>query len=430
MTVAEVRLWGRRIGAISWDSSQELASFEYDAEFQRSAIEVAPVQMPLGSRIYQFPELPERSFRGLPGMLADSLPDRFGNALIDAWLARQGRSRSSFDPVQRLCYVGARGMGALEYAPAAGPDTEEGELEVAALVALADAVLRERESLDTTLGKDPAAINQILQVGTSAGGARAKAIIAFNPDSGEIRSGHLPAVTGFSHWILKLDGVRSVLEREVGTTLGYGRIEYAYSLMAHRAGIRMSECRLLEEGERAHFMTRRFDRSESGQKLHLQSLAAIGHYDFNAAGECSQEEAIAIMRRLELPAPELAEHYRRICFNLMARNQDDHVKNIAFLMDKRGQWSLSPAYDLTWAYNPEGAWTSTHQMTVNGKRDDFTHADLLEFGKVCDLRSGRAKAVIDEVAAAIADWPQLAADAGVPPEQASQMQAYFRRDLV
>ena len=430
MTVAEVRLWGRRIGAISWDSSQELASFEYDAEFQRSAIEVAPVQMPLGSRIYQFPELPERSFRGLPGMLADSLPDRFGNALIDAWLARQGRSRSSFDPVQRLCYVGARGMGALEYAPAAGPDTEEGELEVAALVALADAVLRERESLDTTLGKDPAAINQILQVGTSAGGARAKAIIAFNPDSGEVRSGHLPAATGFSHWILKLDGVRSVLEREVGTTLGYGRIEYAYSLMAHRAGIRMSECRLLEEGERAHFMTRRFDRSESGQKLHLQSLAAIGHYDFNAAGECSQEEAIAIMRRLELPAPELAEHYRRICFNLMARNQDDHVKNIAFLMDKRGQWSLSPAYDLTWAYNPEGAWTSTHQMTVNGKRDDFTHADLLEFGKVCDLRSGRAKAVINEVATAIADWPQLAADAGVPPEQASQMQAYFRRDLV
>lgn len=426
MTVAEVRLWGRRIGAVSWSDPDRLASFEYDPAFRRSSIEVAPIHMPLSARIYQFGDLPERSFRGLPGMLADSLPDRFGNALIDAWLARQGRDRDSFNPVERLCYVGARGMGALEYLPAQGPDAQDGGLEVANLVALADAILRERGRLDTAVGEDPAAMNQILQVGTSAGGARAKAVIAFHPGTGEVRSGQVGSAPGFSHWILKLDGVQSADDRELGEALGYGRIEFAYSLMARKAGIRMSPCRLLEEGGRAHFMTRRFDRTDEGQKLHLQSLAALGHFDFNAAGECSQEQAVEVMRRLHLGADALEEQFRRAVFNIVARNQDDHVKNIAFLMDRQGQWSLSPAYDLTWAYNPQGTWTSSHQMSLNGRRDGFAHEDLLEFAKVCDLRAARAQSVIDEVLEAAGQWAQWADEAGVPPGIADGIRRHFR----
>jgi len=429
MSVAEVRLWGRRIGAVSWSDEDHLASFEYDEDFRRSGIEVAPIQMPLARRIYQFPGLAEKTFRGLPGMLADSLPDRFGNALIDAWLARNGRAKDSFNPVERLCYVGSRGMGALEYAPAAGPGSTDDPLEVSELVALADAVLSERSVLDAELASDPTAIDQILQVGTSAGGARAKAVIAFNPQTMAVHSGQIEAGPGFSHWILKLDGVRSADEREVGTSRGYGRIEYAYYLMALRAGISMNECRLLEEGGRAHFMTRRFDRTEGGRKVHLQSLAALGHFDFNAAGHYSQEQAIEVMRRLRLPADLLEEQFRRACFNIVARNQDDHVKNTAFLMDQRGKWTLSPAYDLTYSYNPAGDWTSTHQMSLNGKRDGFSLGDLLDFSGLCDLRPARARLVVTEVLDAVRAWKEFATVAQVPDETALDIARHHRTEI-
>jgi len=422
VTVAEVRLWGRRIGAVSWSKEDGLASFEYDEDFRRSGIEVAPIHMPLGRRIYQFPGLAEDTFRGLPGMLADSLPDRFGNALIDAWLARTGRTKDSFNPVERLCYVGSRGMGALEYAPAAGPGSTDDPLDVSALVALTVV-------LDAESANDPAAIDQILQVGTSAGGARAKAVIAFNPQTMAVHSGQIEAGPGFSHWILKLDGVRPVDEREVGTSQGYGRIEYAYYLMALRAGISMSECRLLEEGGRAHFMTRRFDRSAEGRRVHLQSLAALGHFDFNAAGHYSQEQAIEVMRRLRLPANLLEEQFRRACFNVVARNQDDHVKNIAFLMNQRGEWTLSPAYDLTYSYNPAGDWTSTHQMSLNGKRDGFSLEDLLDFSSFCDLKPPRARLVVTEVLDAVRAWKELATDAEVPDETAREIARHHRTGI-
>ena len=429
MTVAEVRLWGRRIGAVSWSDEDRLGSFEYDEEFRGSGIEVAPLQMPLAGMIYQFAGLAEASFRGLPGMLADSLPDRFGNALIDAWLARVGRTTESFNPVERLCYVGSRGMGALEYAPASGPGSVDGPLEVSELVALADVVLSERGALDTELAGDPTAIDQILQVGTSAGGARAKAVIAFNPDTMVVRSGQRGTGPGFSHWILKFDGVRSVDDREVGSGQGYGRIEYAYSRMASRAGITMNECRLLEEGGRAHFMTRRFDRTGDGRKVHLQSLAALGHFDFHAAGQHSQEQAIEVMRRLRLPADQLEEQFRRACFNIVARNQDDHVKNIAFLMDRRGRWMLSPAYDLTYSYNPAGDWTFTHQMSLNGKRDGFTLDDLLDFSRYCDLSPSRARLVIREVLDAVHAWQEFATDAEVPDQTAHEIARHHRTDI-
>jgi serine/threonine-protein kinase HipA len=426
MTVAEVRLWDRRIGAVSWSDEDQLASFEYDEDFRRSGIEVAPIHMPLARRIYQFPGLAEETFRGLPGMLADSLPDRFGNALIDAWLARNGRTKESFNPVERLCYVGSRGMGALEYAPATGPGSTDDPLEVSELVALADAVLSERSALDAELATDPTAIDHILQVGTSAGGARAKAVIAFNPQTMAVHSGQIETGPGFSHWILKLDGVRSADEREVGTSQGYGRIEYAYYKMALRAGIAMNECRLLEEGGRAHFMTRRFDRTPEGKKIHLQSLAALGHFDFNAAGQYSQEQAVEVMRRLRLPADLIEEQFRRACFNIVARNQDDHVKNIAFLMDQRGQWTLSPAYDLTYSYNPAGDWTSTHQMSLNGKRGGFGLDDLLDFAGFCDLRPSRARLIVTEVLGAIRAWTEFATEAGVPDQTAREIARHHR----
>jgi serine/threonine-protein kinase HipA len=429
VTVAEVRLGGRRISEVSWSSEGRLASFEYDEGFRRSGIEVAPLHMPLARRIYQFPGLAEYTFRGLPGMLADSLPDRFGNALIDAWLARQGRASDSFNPVERLYYVGSRGMGALEYAPATGPGPTDDPLEVSELVALADAVLRERSALETELGGDPTAIDQILQVGTSAGGARAKAVIAFNPQTMVVQSGQVDGGPGFSDWVLKLDGVRSVDEREVGTSQGYGRIEYAYHQMALRAGIAMSECRLLEEGGRAHFMTRRFDRTAEGRKVHLQSLAALGHFDFNAAGHHSQEQAVEVMRKLRLPANLIEEQFRRACFNIVARNQDDHVKNIAFLMDQRGQWTLSPAYDLTYSYNPAGDWTSTHQMSLNGKRGGFRMEDLLEFSSFCDLKPSRARIVVTEVLDAVCAWTEFAADAGVPDEVTHEIARHHRTEI-
>jgi len=426
VTIAEVRLWGRRIGAVTWDDAARLASFEYDPQFRTSGIEVSPVMMPLDAKIHQFPALPEEAFKGLPGMLADSLPDRYGTALINAWLARQGRSRESFDPVERLCYVGTRGMGALEYHPSHGPGASADDLDVARLVELAEAVLSERTSLNADLEQDEKAIDQVLQVGTSAGGARAKAVITWNPETRVVRSGQAGLEPGFTHWILKLDGVRSADDREVGTTHGYGLIEYAYHRMALRAGITMTECHVLEEGGRHHFMTRRFDRTDSGKKTHLQSLAALGHFDFNAAGSYSYEQAVEIMRRLDLQQNEIEQQFRRTAFNVVARNQDDHVKNIAFLMDPRGRWSLSPAFDVTYSYNPAGKWTNEHQMSVGGKRDGFVEDDLIAFGRFCNLKAAQARRVVAEVTEAVREWKAIAGEAGLSSAKAGEIARHHR----
>lgn len=433
MTVAAVELWGTRIGAVALSDSSGVAAFEYDPAFLASGIQLAPLMMPLAERVYSFPELPRRTFRGLPGLLADSLPDRFGNNLINAWLARQGRTPESFDAVERLCYTGQRGMGALEFRPAQGPSAQtSGSIQIAELVALASEILSQQQGLATSF-QDPEreeALQTILRVGTSAGGARAKALIAWNPSTGEVRSGQLEAPPGFSHWLLKFDGVSGNKDKELDDPQGYGLIELAYSRMARAAGISMSDCRLLEENGRSHFMTRRFDRDDAGNKLHMQSLGALAHFDYNEPGSYSYEQAFLVMRQLQLPMRELEEQVRRMVFNLVARNQDDHVKNIAFLMDRAGQWSLSPAFDITWSFNPAGDWTATHQMTVNGKRDQFTRADLLAAGRSAQLKRGRAEAIAEEVIAAVRDWPRHAADAGVPEDRYRQIQASHRLDLL
>lgn len=433
MTVAAVELWGTRIGAVALTEANGVASFEYEPSFLPSGIQLAPLMMPLAERVYSFPELPRRTFRGLPGLLADSLPDRFGNNLINAWLARQGRTPESFDAVERLCYTGQRGMGALEYLPAQGPSAQtSGSIQIAELVTLASEILSRQKGLATSF-QDPEreeALQTILRVGTSAGGARAKALIAWNPSTGEVRSGQLDAPAGFSHWLLKFDGVSGNKDKELEDPQGYGLIELAYSRMARAAGITMSDCRLLEENGRRHFMTRRFDRDDAGNKLHMQSLGALAHFDYNEPGSYSYEQAFLIMRQLQLPMRDLEEQYRRMVFNLVARNQDDHVKNIAFLMDRAGQWSLSPAFDITWSFNPTGDWTATHQMSVNGKRDQFTHADLLAVGRSAQLKRGRAEAIAEEVITAVRDWPRFATEANVPVDSTRHIQSSHRLNLL
>ena len=431
-SVAEVRLWGRRIGAVSLEDSAAIAAFAWEPAFTRSGIQPAPLMMPLGPDVFTFPALNRESFHGLPGMLADALPDRYGNALIDAWLATQGRTPDSFNAIERLCYLGTRGMGALEFAPTRGPRfTTSAEISIPTLVELASEVLSHRHDLQASFA-DPdkaSALRYILQVGTSAGGARAKAVIAWNPQTNEVRSGQIDAGPGFEYWLLKFDGVKNNRDKELADPQGYGAIEYAYAQMARAAGIDMADCRLMEEGGRRHFMTRRFDRLPGGGKLHMQSLAALAHLDFNAAGAHSYEQAMFTIRRLGLPMTAIEEQFRRMAFNIIGRNQDDHVKNIAFLMDRHGVWKLSPAYDITWSYNAEGRWTSQHQMSMNGKRDGFTRDDFLACGRTVSLSAARVKAILADVHAALADWPAVAAAAGVDPAWRSQVEASLRLDL-
>lgn len=416
-TLAEVKLWGKTIGAVSLQDGEDVASFEYDADFAQSGIQVAPLVMPLSRRVYRFPELARTTFHGLPGLLADSLPDRFGNALIDAWLASQGRQPGSFNAVERLCYTGERGMGALEFAPAIGPKAKQtAQIEVSRLVALASKVLTHQHNLHASFADESSehALRDILCVGTSAGGARAKAIIAWNPKTNEVRSGQVKAGKGFEYWLLKFDGVSGNKDKELEDPQGYGLIEYAYYLMALDCGITISESRLFQENGRSHFMTRRFDRLADGGKLHMQSLCAMAHYDFNMAGAYSYEQALLVMRQLQLPMQAIEQLFRRMVFNIVARNQDDHVKNIAFLMNKSGEWSLAPAFDMTYSFNPTGAWTASHQMTMNGKRDNFTMEDFNACAKTASMKRGRAAKIVTEVQATVAKWGLYAEQAGVP----------------
>ncbi|MFT3756873.1 MAG: type II toxin-antitoxin system HipA family toxin [Pseudoxanthomonas sp.] len=433
MTDATVRLWGRDIGAVSWLPDRQRAAFQYMPDFLQSGIQLAPIMMPLGPDPFEFPGLPAEAFKGLPGLLADSLPDKFGNALIDAWLVAQGRAAERFNPVERLCYIGTRGMGALEFHPSlargvAGSRT----VEIDALTRLANEVLNDRQRLAGQLrGQDDhEALEDILRVGTSAGGARAKAVLAWNEQTGEFRSGQVKAGEGFGYWLLKFDGIANNCDKELADPQGFGLVEYAFHRLAVAAGIDMSECRIHREDGRAHFMTRRFDRDAGGRKLHMQSLAAMRHFDFNAAGAYSYEQAVETIRRLGLPRLDIEQQFRRAVLNVLIRNQDDHVKNIAFLMNRQGQWRLSPAFDVSYAYNPVGSWTHRHQMSLNGKLDDFDMADLVEFGVFCGIKPAKAQGVVEEIHAQVENWMSHADAAGVPEPMAASIQRGLRLGIV
>jgi serine/threonine-protein kinase HipA len=430
---AVVKLWGDVVGAVSWLEDRAFSVFEYDPEFLKKGLDISPVHMSIedavsGDGRFSFPSLNKETYLGLPGLLADALPDKFGNSIIDAWLARNGRDSTDFSPVERLCYTGKRGMGALEFYPSIIDRYDESvPVEVSELVGLAQEIMHERKVLDVSIGQSDKAnadaIMDILRVGTSAGGARPKAVIAMDQD-GNVMSGQAAAPAGYQYWILKFDGVTDL---ELGEPRGYGRIEYAYYLMAKAAGIEMEESRLLEENGRAHFMTRRFDRVD-GQKLHMQTLCGIAHFDFNMAGAYSYEQAFAIMRKLRLSKAEATEQYRRMLFNIIARDQDDHTKNIAFLMGPDGKWRLSPAYDVIYSHNPAGKWTNQHQMSLNGKRDHFTMNDLTAVAESISLT--RTDRVINEVFAAVERWPEFAREAGIKPETTEEIASNHRLGLL
>ena len=413
---AVVRLWGDEVGAVSWLEDRGYGVFEYESSFLKKGLDLSPIHMGLesaraGDGTFFFPGLNRETFLGLPGLLADSLPDKFGNRIIEAWLARQGRDAGSFSPVERLCYTGRRAMGALEFAPPIHRRLDRSvPVEVAELVELAQNILSKRSALDVEIGtkdkENAEALTDILRVGTSAGGARAKAVIAMN-NEGKIISGQTDVPDGFDYWVLKFDGVDDL---ELGEPRGYGRIEYAYSLMARAAGIEMTESRLLEESGRAHFLTRRFDRQD-GKKIHMQSLCGLAHFDFNMAGAYSYEQAFAVMRKLRLSKADAIRQYRRMVFNVIARNQDDHTKNIAFLMNQDGSWKLSPAFDVIYSHNPAGSWTNQHQMSVSGKRDRFTLNDLIAVGETISIP--KPVEIINTVLEAVGRWPEFAGVAGV-----------------
>jgi serine/threonine-protein kinase HipA len=412
ITLADIYLWGQHAGTVAWDENYQAASFEFTPEFASGHWDVAPLMMPVRQRqIYQFPSLNKDTFIGLPGLLADALPDAFGKALLDKWLASMGRTFAN--PVERLCYQGKRSMGALEFVPAQDNYLEQGtKLEIDSLVEVAREVLDEKKKLDVNFNEDTKeAIANIIRVGTSAGGQRAKAVIAYNENTGEVRSGQIDVPDGFSHWLLKLDGVTNA---ELGDPKHYGQIEYVYYLMARAAGINMTECRLLEENGRAHFMTQRFDRLNGNEKVHMQTLCGIAHYDYKMLHAYSYEQAFQVMRRLRLPYSQAEEMFRRMVFNVIARNQDDHTKNISFLMDKSGRWSLSPAYDMSWSYNPKGAWTAKHQMSINGKWDDITRADFLTLAKNVNIK--QADAIIEQVKDGVSKWRTFATQYSIPYE--------------
>jgi serine/threonine-protein kinase HipA len=433
MNNAEVFLWGSRIGAVSWVDNQDIGVFQYDPDFIRSEIQLSPLMMPLRDFPYEFPALERTTFRGLPGLLADSLPDKFGNAVFNTWLAYQDRTLASLNSVEQLCYIGKRGMGAVEYKPdVLKPSCKVHEIDIAKLVKISNKILDQRIGVRNLFveNDDEEAMKDILLVGTSAGGARAKAILAWNPATNEFYSEQPSLSQSLEHWIIKFDGVSNNRDKECADPKGYGKTEYAYYCMAYEAGIEMMPCRLYTEGGRCHFMTKRFDRLDDGSKIHMQSLGALTHEDYNHPASYSYEEGILIMKQLGLSQKDLEQYVLRAMFNVVGRNQDDHVKNIAFLMDKAGEWKLSPAFDVTYAYDPKGAWTSQHQMSINGKRYEFIRADLCSLAKVGGIKTHRACEMLDHVITTIRRWPDIAYEAGVAEDLIRKIRATHSLSLL
>jgi serine/threonine-protein kinase HipA len=421
ITTAFVKIWGETVGAVAWNEATGIASFEYEPKFTQLDWDLAPIKMPIiqGGRIFSFPELraPRNSefdtFRGLPGLLADVLPDKYGNQLMNVWLAQNGRPINSMNPVEQLCFIGARGMGALEFEPTQLNASKQAfTVEIKSLVDIAQRMLSKREQFEENLQKDEQkAMMEILKIGTSAGGARPKAVIAYNEETKEVKSGQAKAPKGFEHWLIKLDGVS---DAQFGASKGYGRVEMAYYLMAKDCGVDMMECQLLEENGRAHFMTKRFDREGNETKHHIQTLCAMQHFDFNEVTSYSYEQLFQTMRILRLPYPQAEQMYRRMVFNVLAKNCDDHTKNFAFRLKKDQRWEITPAYDVCHAYKPEHRWVSEHALSINGKRTGITKEDLVMVAKSMNIK--RADVIIEEISKKVATWDVYAEITKVSPE--------------
>lgn len=421
MNTAYVKIWGEFVGAVAWNNITGFATFEYDPQFKKMNWDLAPLQMAIYSEKnkFEFPTLRKKAiseldtFKGLPGLLADVLPDRYGNELINIWLAKQGRPQNSMNPVEMLCFIGTRGMGALEFEPSTLKESKNTfSVEIDDLVDIAKKMLSKKEAFATNIkDEDKKAISEILRIGTSAGGARPKAVIAYNPKSGEVKSGQTNAPKGFEHWLIKLDGVSDV---QLGKSQGYGRVEMAYYKMATDCGIEIMPSKLLEENGRAHFMTKRFDRDDGSIKHHIQSFCAINHFDYNAVTSFSYEQLFQTMRELKLPYSAAEQMFKRMVFNVLARNCDDHTKNFSFRLKKDKEWELAPAYDVCHAYQPGNKWVSQHALSINGKRKNITREDLLVIGK--SIRSKNAEFLVDEINKTVANWKKYADSAKVSPK--------------
>jgi serine/threonine-protein kinase HipA len=417
ITTAFVKIWDKNAGAVAWDDSTGIGSFEFEPSFLSNNWDLSPLKMPHAEakgRIFSFPELRfSETFKGLPGLLADVLPDRYGNAIINAWLARSGRPSDSMNPVETLCFIGKRGMGALEFEPAmpkgSGRSTK---IEIDDLVQIANDILTGRKNFSVRLSDDEEkAMLDILKIGTSAGGARAKAVIAYNAETKEVRSGQADVAKGFSHWLIKFDGVA---DSQFGISNGYGRVEMAYHLMAKDAGIEMTECRLLEENGRAHFMTERFDREAGNNKIHSQSFCAMQHYNFSDVNSYTYEQLFETMRLLGLPYPQAEQMFRRMVFNVLSRNCDDHTKNFAFIMKKNSNWQISPAFDICYSYRPGSPWVSRQSMSINGKRQNFSPDDFMTVARQMNIK--KASDIIYQINEVVKRWKHYAAQTKVNPK--------------
>lgn len=418
--VADVKIWGELVGAVAWDEKTGVASFEYAPSFKKLNWDLAPLKMPVAAKkIFSFPELRKNNqsgldtFKGLPGLLADVLPDKYGNQLINMWLAQQGRPQDSMNPIEMLCFIGSRGMGALEFEPTTIKEYKTPfAIEIDSLVGIAQKMLSDRNAFSTNLQQEEEkAIMEILKIGTSAGGARPKAVIAYNATTGDVRSGQTKAPAGFEQWLIKLDGVSDV---QLGASKGYGRVEMAYYNMATACGIEMMPSRLLEENGRAHFMTKRFDREGGETKHHIQTFCAMRHFDFNLVNSFSYEQLFQTLRELKLGFQDTEQLFRRMVFNVIARNCDDHTKNFAFRLKKGGQWELAPAYDICHAYPPGSEWVSQHALSINNKRKDITKEDLMSIGQ--SIKSKKAAAIIEEINSIVNEWKTFANNVNVVSE--------------
>ena len=429
--IVDVKLWGRLVGSLVWDATTGMAVFEYDSAFRRNGIGLAPLTMPLslGNRPFSFPTNRTECFKGLPGLIADALPDKFGNQIITEWFTRQGLPVGEITPLERLCYVGQRAMGALEFEPSKSSAllNESTEIYIDELTRLAEDIFTKREAFQERMFQEDKTILDILRVGTSAGGAKPKAIIAYNEQTNEVRSGQVKAPDGFGYWLLKFDGVTySEHDSITVNPKGIGNVEYAYYKMAQACGIEMAECRLLTENSNHHFMTRRFDRTDSGNKIHMQTVAGLAHLDRDQRH--SYEEVFGIIRKMNLPMEASLQLFRRMVFNVVARNNDDHTKNFSFLMDQQGRWKLAPAYDICYSYKPGGRWIGQHQLSLNGKQDGFTRLDLSTVGERMGIR--RCGEIIDEVTHAVSKWRSIAQDCGVRESHINEIEKNLLLDLV
>ncbi len=424
VNTVRVKMWGTTVGYLHQDDNG-MVGFQYDEEFLKSNIEISPVKMPLSTATYIFPALPEQTFHGLPGMVADSLPDKFGNIVINRYLESQGRTADSLSVIEKLCYTGKRGMGALEYEPSQELTTMNETVDLDALTKLASEILSEKEQIH--IEKNDNLMAQLMECGSSVGGARAKTLIAWNPETNDIRSGQINAGKEYEYWLLKFDNIKNNKDKDSRPDDGeYTKVEYAYYLMALDAGIEMSECRLYKENGSAHFMTKRFDRKGvKGEKLHMQSLCALAHIDFNSPRVYSYEEAFAVMKQLKLPYSDFVQLFRRMVFNEYAKNYDDHTKNISFLMDKKGTWSLAPAYDMTFSFRKDSIWVSAHQMLINGKSDNITEDDILKVAGKVGIKKSDAIKIMEQVKTSVSKWADFAAEAGISEHNTKKIKDYL-----